>query len=410
MKCILIVDHDERVLDELRRMLAGERDRWELYFAPSGEAALNACACLKFDVVVTDLDMPGMDGLALLRALRERHPESARLLISDREDRSLATRAASVAYRVLPKALLRKELVPAIARLCILQESFTTSAMRRVIGRIGGLPSLSRTYTALSHAVQDPESSIESVAAIVEQDVAMAAKVLQIVNSGFFGLAQKMTKVSTAVSYLGMDTIKNLVLAADTFSIFVPDPCMPKDFIETLHRRAERGASIIGKLSLNARDREIAIVAALLRDVGELALASRVPTHLKSAMDLAKELGCTSYEAEEKLAGVSHAELGAYLLGSWGIGGEIVEAVAHHHRPQRVAHKGFDGTKAVYLAALIADDLECHPNDTAGTKLNERDKENLQALGLTEEYPVLRAQAMQAFQTKAHGRAGGTPR
>jgi HD-like signal output (HDOD) protein len=398
MKCILFVNDEEQVLDRLRRMVKKQRGQWELYFAPSGTAALNACACLHFDVVVTDLHMPSMDGIALLRAVRELHPESARLLISDKEDLPLATRAASVAYRVLPKGILEEELVSTITDVCILQDSLSTEAMRKVIGRIGALPSLSRTYMALSLAVQDPDSSIDSITAIIEQDVAMAAKVLQIANSGFFSFARRMTKVATAVSYLGIETIKNLVLTAETFSVFVPDPCIPRNFIETLQRRAERAALIAGQLPLNPREREIAIVAALLHDVGELALASRLPSHVRSAMDLAKERSCTSYEAEEMLAGVTHAELGAYLLGVWGIGGQIAEAVAHHHRPQRVIHKGFDSTTGVYLAALIADELERHPEDTEGAALSEPDKENLKALGLANDYPALRARAMQALQ------------
>jgi HD-like signal output (HDOD) protein len=398
MKCILFVDDDERELDEMRRMVDGTRDRWELYFAPSGEAALNACACLHFDVVVTDLQMPWMDGVALLRAVRELYPQSARLLIASEADLPLAVRGASVAHRVLPKGILEEELVSTITDLCVLQDSLTTEAMRRVIGRIGALPSLSRTYMALSLAVQDPDSSIASVTAIVEQDVAMAAKVLQIANSGFFSFTRSVTKVATAVSFLGMETIKNLVLAAETFSVFSPDPCIPRNFIETLQRRADRTALIAGQLPLKGRERETAVVAALLHDVGELALASRIPSHVKSALDLAKESGCTIYEAEEKLAGVTHAELGAYLLGVWGIGGPIVEAVAHHHRPMRVAHKSFDSTTGVYVAALIADELESHPDDATGQAMSEPDKENLKALGLADEYPAMRARAMQALQ------------
>ena len=408
MKCILFVGDDESMLDGLRRMLEGQRGRWELYFASSGKLALDACACLHFDVVLTDLRMAGMDGIALLHAMRERHPETARLLLADQEDSSLATRAASVAYRILFKPLNQEDLISAIVRVCILQESFTTPAMRKIIGRVGALPSLSSTYTALSLAVRDPDATIRSFAAIIERDIAMAAKVLQIVNSGFFSLARTMTTVAAAVSYLGMDTILNLTLAAETFGIFVPDPTIPVDFLETMHRRAERTASIVGTLPLSVRDREVAIMAALLHDIGELALACRMPLHVRGAFHKAKELGCTLYEAEEKIAGVSHAELGAYLLGVWGIGGQIVEAVAYHHRPQRIEQSGLNSISAVYLAALIADELEVHPDDRNGAELNAADKDSLQALGLIEHYPRLRARAVQALQIRQTVMAGGT--
>ena len=398
MKRILIVDDEQSVLDGIRLMLEDQRHRWELHFALSGHAALDACASQPFDAVLADLRMPGLDGISLLQMMRERWPECARVLLSAQADLSLATRAASVAYRVLIKPPYQKDLVTNLERVFILQDSFTTPELRTVIGRIGGLPSLSRTYTALAVAVRDPESSIAQVAAIIEQDVAMSAKVLQIVNSGFFGLPQAINSVGTAVSYLGMETIKNLALATETFTLFVPDPCIPRDFLETMHRRAERAALIAGALPLSSRDRDVSIVAALLHDMGELVLASRMPREFNESMAMAKERGCTGYEAEEAMFGVSHAEVGAYLLGVWGISGLIVEAVAHHHRPQRVSHIGFDSSAAVYVAALIADELEIRPLDLTGAELRESDKQSLTALRLLERYPVFRARAEKALQ------------
>jgi HD-like signal output (HDOD) protein len=400
MKRILFVDDEQGVLDNLRRILDGQRGRWELHFVPSGENALDAFASKPFDIVLADVNMPGMDGITLLHTLRDRYPGCARILLSGQGDYSLAARAASIAYRVLTKPFRQAELVSTIERICTLQDTFATNEMRTIVGRIGGLPSLSRTYTSLALAVRNPESSIAEVAAIIEQDVAMAAKVLQIVNSGFFGLSQTMTSVQTSVSYLGMETIKNLALATETFTIFVPDPCIPRNFIDTMHRRSERAAVIAGTLPLSIRDRDICIVAALLHDIGELVLASRMPFQFNAAMTMTKERGCASYEAEETLAGVSHAELGAYLLGLWGIGGMIVEAVAHHHRPQRVAHVGLDSSAAVYLASLIADELETHPKDLTGAELRESDKENLKMLGIAEQYPLLRVRAMKALQMR----------
>lgn len=400
MKCILFVHSDERVLDGLRRMLAGQRDRWELYFATSGESALEACACLHFDVVVSEIRAAELDGVALLHVLRDRYPESARILMSGKEDLSRAMRAASVAYRVLTRPMQQQELISTIARVCILQESFTTVAMRKVLGRIGGLPSLSRTYTALSAAVRDPESSIDLVAAIIEQDMGMTTKVLQIVNSGFFGLARSMTRISTAVTYLGMETVKNLALATETFSMFVPDPCLPREILESMHRRAERAAMITATLPLGARDGELAVVAALLHEIGGLALASRMPQHLRAAQELTEESGCTGYEAEEILAGVSHAEVGAYLLGLWGMGGQMVEAVAHHHRPRHGAHTGLNVVTAVYLAALMADELVEHPGDTDGAQLREHDRQSLKDLDLWDSYPMYRARALYALEMR----------
>ena len=221
------------------------------------------------------------------------------------------------------------------------------------VGEVAKLPSLSSTYTSLNRTVNDPDSSIGAVSKIIEQDMAMSAKVLQLSNSAFFGLAKEVTSVSHAVSYLGMQTIKNLVLTAEVFSVFVPDGKTPLD-CDLLQKHAHRTAAIVGKLPLDAKGREIAIVASLLHDVGQLFLASKMPQKLSAAFDLAKQRGCELFEAEEELLGSSHAEIGAYLLGLWGIPHLAVEAIAHHHRPTRIAHSGLDSAAAVYVAHVLA--------------------------------------------------------
>ena len=94
--------------------------------------------------------------------------------------------------------------------MCTLQDLFSTPEIRRIIGTVGELPSLSSTHISLKQAMGNPNTGISQVADILGQDMAMSAKVLHMVNSAFFGLAQKVTSLHAAASYLGMETIKNL--------------------------------------------------------------------------------------------------------------------------------------------------------------------------------------------------------
>lgn len=400
MKRILFVDDDYAALECMRAKLAEQQHRWEMRFVLSGEAALAECAASRFDVVVADVRMPGMDGVALLGEVKQRLPGAARLLISDRAEYGLALRSVAVADRVLAKSCEPMELVATLERIEALQDLFCTEQIRKIIGTLGALPSLSHTYLALTRAVQDPDAHVASVAEIVEQDVAMSAKVLQLVNSGFFGLAQTVTRVHTAVSYLGMETVKNLALASEAFGIFEPGVGIPRGFLERLQRQAQRTAVIVSSLPLSVLERDTALVAALLHDLGELMLASRMPHMLCSALALAKKRGLETFEAEESLMDVSHAELGAYLLGVWGIGSAVVEAVAHHHRPTRIAHAGLDAAGAVYLAALLAEELEAHPLDAAGRELKAHDREALEQLGLLARYAQFRERATLALRRR----------
>lgn len=232
MKRILFVDDESKILDGIRRTLHADRKRWDMQFALGGEAALRACEAASFDVVISDLRMPGMDGATLLRHIRDRFPGSARIILSGYSEVALATEALPMVHRFLAKPCKASELQSTIERVCTLQDLLCTPEIRRIVGTVGELPSLSTTYTSLTQAVRNPSTSIGQVADIIERDVAMSAKVLQLVNGGFFGLAQRATSLQGAVTYLGMETIKNLALVSETFRVFVPDSRIPQSVCE----------------------------------------------------------------------------------------------------------------------------------------------------------------------------------
>jgi HD-like signal output (HDOD) protein len=235
------------------------------------------------------------------------------------------------------------------------------------------------------------------IARIVGQDVGMSAKMLQLVNSGFFGLSRRATSLEQAVSYLGTDTIKTLALYSETFRIFVPSAKIPSSFWQMMQRHSQRAAIIAGALPITREIREIALTAALLHDAGTLALASTMADQFCGVLDEMRDKGCTQAEAEESLLGTSHAEIGAYLLGLWGINSMAVEAIAHHHHPSRISHTGLDCSLVVYLSNLLAHEVEIHPGDSSGEHLSETDRTELEALGLLDEFPGFWGQAVEAL-------------
>jgi HD-like signal output (HDOD) protein len=396
MKRVLFVDDEKQILDGIRRLLSDQADVWEMRFAQGGEEALKLCQASSFDVVVSDMRMPGMDGATLLGYVKGLFPDTARLILSGYADVALATRAIPVAHRVLAKPCDGIELQTIIESFCTLQDLFCTLELRRVIGTIGELPSLSDTYLKLAEAAQDPNSSLDTVAEIMVNDIAMVAKVLQLVNGGFFGLAHKVTSLKEAVAYLGMDTIKNLALATDTFTVFTPASCIAPSLCEYIQRHTARTALIAGVLPLPAKLREVCVISALLHDIGELVLASKLPREFSAALDWTRTSGLSQVEAEEQIIGTSHAEIGAYLLGLWGIDSLIVEAVAHHHRPDRIPHMSFDASIALYVADHLALELGDRTDGVQGIA-SGADDSLIEALGLSQQYPVFRERAVELF-------------
>jgi HD-like signal output (HDOD) protein len=395
MRRILFVDDEPRILEDLRRMLRSQRQEWELAFAPGAETALALMEASPFDVIVSDMRMPGMDGAALLARVREKYPHVVRIVLSGHTELSTALRVVPVAHQFLTKPCDAEMLRVAIERACHLKALLHDDSIRSMVGGLGELPSLPRTYHALTLALADPNASIQKIARIVEFDVGIAAKVLQLVNSAFFGIARSMTNIQTAVSYLGISTLKSLVLSVEVFRVFDPKGHLEGFSLEDLQRHARLTSYIAARLPVPKHLVDIAIVAGILHDVGKLIMAWKLPPRFKKLMAEAREEQCPLYKVEEREYGFSHAEIGAYLLGLWGLPYAVVEAVALHHAPHRVPHQTFDAASAVYIANLLAQEQDSSTPPSGENGL-QRDQEYLDSLGIQNDIPKWRAMAAEA--------------
>jgi CheY-like chemotaxis protein len=210
---VLFVDDEPRVLDGLRRSLRAQRGRWEMSFAVGGPAALVELERAPFDVLVSDMRMPDVDGLTLLTAARDRWPRMARIVLSGYMDMEVAVRSASVAHQFLAKPCDPAELEAVVERTRCLAELLTDETLRTVVGEVGALATRPTVYAKLERAAADPDVGLAEVSAIVEREVSLTAKVLQVVNSSFFGLPSRASTVGQAVAYLGTNVIRALVLS-----------------------------------------------------------------------------------------------------------------------------------------------------------------------------------------------------
>jgi len=234
----------------------------------------------------------------------------------------------------------------------------TDSATRGVIAGIGELPALPPTYAALVGALDDPKTSLERVSAIVEGDVAVAAKVLQLVNSAFFGLAREVTAIPTAVAYLGFDVLKQLVIAVELFRSFPCERPIAGFSVEALHVHSRCVAAIAMCLPVAAPQSAAVSVAALLHDIGKLVLAVRLPEPFERALQTSTRDHRPLYSVEEEMTGTTHAAIGAYVLGLWGLPLAVIDAVSGHHGPLGGPNSEIDLPRAVHIADLLAHEAE----------------------------------------------------
>ncbi len=397
MTRVLFVDDEPGVFEGLQRMLRSQRDRWEMVFANGGAAALALLETARFDVVVSDLHMPGMDGATLLKQVREHFPDVVRIVLTGDLELKTAFRTLDVAHQLLVKPGDPEGLRVAVARACSLKNTLNSSLLRRTVTAMGDLPTLPRTYSALAQAINDPEVSLDRMAKIVESDVAISAKVLRLVNSAFFGLMNEIATVRTAVCYLGIEVLKHLVLSVEVFRVFPVRKPIAGFSMEKLQEHAQLTARIVKGLPVPRYLVDAAIVAALLHDVGKLVLAAKLPEQLGHALKIASHEGQPLYAVEDNLLGFNHAAVGAHLLALWGLPSPIVEAVAYHHAPSRIPQQRFDTVAAVYLADLLSHECDDgQPFTDASPLLQRTDLAYLDTLEVTPNLAAWRAMAREA--------------
>jgi putative nucleotidyltransferase with HDIG domain len=387
MKRILFVDDEQEFLEGLRRALEPQELQWKIAFAPSGNSALDLLSKESFDVIVSGIRMPEMDGAALLKIVCERFPAIVRIVVCSQEEMNGALRAVPVAHQFLLKPCDPHMLRVAVERATSLSDVLSNKLLASIIGSVKDLPVSPRTFAALRERLADPEASVKDVVKLVEQDVAISAKILQLVNSAFFGLPREISTLNTAVSFLGVDMLQNLVLSAEVFRVF-ENTALPGFSFEELHQHSQLTAKIASHIPMPAAVHSAAVVAGLLHDVGKLVLATRSPKHFVRAIEGAAEEKRPLFDVEHELMGVSHAEVGAYLLGIWGLPCPVVEAVAHHHHPERVPQDTLDAVTVVHLANYLAHEnpVQTATDDDSNSYLKP-DPDYLENLGLTEQIP-----------------------
>lgn len=354
MTKILFVDHDTEILQEMKEQFALQEQDWDISFARGGDAALTMLAAAPFDALVSEMRMPGMDGATLLNIAREKYPNVLRIILSRPTELEASFRAVPVAHQFLLKPCAPEDLHAAIERATGLVEVLNSKMLISMVGSLRTLPSLPSTYAELRNALTDPDSSLDRVVKIVERDVAISAKVLQLVNSAFFGVRRQVSNIKTAVSFLGINILQHLVLSVEAFRCFKIDKAIKGFSFEEFHRHSQATAQVAAAICTHPIPPSAAIVSGLLHDVGKLVIAERAPDHLARAITGAKTEGMPLYASEEQLCGVSHAEVGAYLLSLWGLPYPIVEAVAHHHHPEHFQENKFEMKSLVYLSNLLA--------------------------------------------------------
>jgi HD-like signal output (HDOD) protein len=360
MEKILFVDDEPQILQALRRMLRGKRGQWHMAFAASGPEALELLEKERFDVIVTDMRMPIMDGAALLEEVRQRYPHMVRIILSGHSDQAKILKSVKPAHQYLAKPVDPEQLEQVLTQALSLRKVLNNEQLIRVLSQVESLPALPQLYTRLMEAIESPQSSLEEIGEIISQDLGMTATVLKLVNSAFFGIAHRVTSPAQAVALLGLDVVQALVLSYQLFSTH--DFSQIKGFsFESLWRHSLTTggfAKTIAQIEGLPRNQvDLAFFAGVLHDVGKLPLCSLVSNRYQRVLDRVRSEDRPLWEVEQEELGATHAEVGAYLMGLWGMSEDVIRALAFHHRPSDAPEKGCGVLAVVHAANVLEHEL-----------------------------------------------------
>ena len=372
MNQILFVDSDPIALNALKTALEGQETGWNATFVTSAQAALNLLSNRWFDVVFTELRLPGMDGAELLEHVKLHHPSIIRVLLAEPLEDAQLDRAIAVAQRFVAKPWDMQTLIANLESVLGAWPRTDNPLVRTIVGRLATLPSSSTTYPKLVNVMAQSSASIDQISAVIATDPALSAKLLQVVNSAFFGLPFKVASVPQAVSYLGLTSLRALVLLSTVFAAADSCPTVDGFSPSRLQRHSLLCARLSRALVQEQYSRDDAFTGGLLHDIGMLALAVGMNKRYALALRHAQRSGRPLAEVETSFLGTSHVAVGAYLADVWGLPGVVVEAIELHHdtAPASDAHAGV--VRAVRLAQAAAECIE-------------RGDSRFQGVGLTQE-------------------------
>ncbi|MGD9178078.1 MAG: response regulator [Desulfobacterales bacterium] len=379
---ILFVDDEPMVLKGLQRSLRKMRAEWAMHFTTSSKEALDILDGAPFDVVVSDLRMPEMDGAQLLAEVKQRHPQLVRIILSGQVEQETTFKSVQLAHQSLSKPCDAEILKHTLNKLFGLRNLLEDESIKRIVSQTETLPSLPAIYSEVINELQSSDPSVKKVGDIIAADLAMTAKILQVVNSAFFGLVRKISNPKEAVMLLGTETIKALVLSVKIFSEFNQKKLSWFNF-DALFNHSMSVSMFAQTISKEERlDKYLinnALMAGMFHDLGKLILVANFQESYQKILIEARQNKRSLWELENDMFGTSHAEIGAYLMGLWGVDYPVIEAIAFHHCPG----KSLASSTGLLTAVHFGDAYDRLKNDDNGCgELKQLDRGYLEYLGV----------------------------
>lgn len=360
---ILIIDDEIDQLDLIKTSLARKSDQWEVEISNHPEQALASIDLNPPTIVIADHHMPQMSGIDFLKQVAQNQPGIERFILAEEEGKEDLEEHLGSVFNFLPKPCSPDNLINEVQRVLAIETWLGNDTTKKIVAKMGDFPSLPPVYLKVMNALNSRDASAERVGKAISGDLAISAKLLQVVNSSYYGLDEKVSDIVHAVSILGMDIVKNLVLAIQVYSKLAQSADQKALTDQLWHHSMSVATAARRLMQYESRDSKLAeeaYTAGLFHDIGKLVLLNAVPADYEIARQHSQDNHLPLWQAEREIIGATHCDTGAYLLGRWGMAVSLVETAALHHEPINSFGSGFSSLSAVHAANALA--WERHPN------------------------------------------------
>lgn len=363
---VLIVDKENKINNVLASRANELNEVYNFHLVEDASKVFEAINKSEIEIVVSNLSLDDRNEIETLTKIKDEYPHIFIVVIASAENKLSVNDIYRFAHQILSEPCNYDGLISSFARRDRMVKYLHDGKLMGLINKVSDLPTIPETYLRLEDELKNDNMSLQRISSILSEDLSFTVKILHIVNSPFFGLKYKINNVLQAVSLLGVNIIKSLVLYHHTFSI---SPIGPKHrkYFEELWVHSNKVGRYAEQILFDTTNNEIemmeeAYIAGLLHDIGKVVMLSvnGYPDNIFSMVE-AKNLRYTN--AEYNIYGTSHSEIGAYFLTLWGLPERTANAVYSHNNPSMVDFNKFTVENAVFIANLLAHDKNLDLSD-----------------------------------------------
>ncbi len=336
MNTVLFVDDNETTLNGYKRLFKSNNQSWRVLFANDAAEALELLQHHFIDVIISDLEMPVINGAILLSHVKKISPLTMRIIFTGCAEEKYVMETVKLAHQIYLKPNSYKGIIAILDRAFYLHKIKLNPAVRKIIMSVGTIPSTPEIVNEIVVAAEDENYSLKELSQLISQDIGMSMNVLRLINSPYFGMKNQIISINQAVSLLGLEVLKTLIISVHLFESF-PDLDVSEmhEIMQHSFNSANNCKKILELEGCSKQECDAGFITGFMHDIGRIIIGSAFPVENEQILLKHSASNVPLAIAEQEIIGVTHEEISAFILALWGFEDHIIEAVAFHHSPSK---------------------------------------------------------------------------